>query len=275
MNLRRNPTGKVFLLFVFLALPAVLRGQSNGWLRLTFPERPAAVWVDSLSLKPPRADTLLSLPAGEHTVRAQTPRRELWNLRDFQKSVFLKTGDTLTLRVQFPRYVLLLTTPAGAGVEQGRRSLGKTPLILSLEQIQAGPLILKKAGFLSRTVQPSQIQSGHFWLKLTADSTYWVLQKKKRRQALLHRRRLYRTAAGLALTAAGSGALSYFFKQRANRFYNHYLHTPFPEDIRKSYNEAHKFDTYAGTSYLFFEINLIGSTYFILRALSSNLPEQP
>ncbi len=242
--------------------------QSQGWLWLTFEMPPAAVRVDSLRFKPSGRDTLLPLAAGKHTILAENPYRSEWNWRDFQTSVLVPAGDTLRVAVRFPHYVLLVTSPAGAEVTQGHAILGKTPLILPFSKIRQAPLLLKKAGYFPRTIRAEQIESGCFWLELQPDSSYWARQQARKRRHLARRRRLIWNASGMALLAAASGVSSYLFKRKANRLYTHYLHTPFPRDIRNSYNEAHKYDTYAGTSYIFFEINLIGSTYFVLKVLS-------
>ena len=264
---RKKARLALFLWILLLALPGQIFARSEGWLKLSFKVRPAAVRVDTLWFRP-SGDTVLAVPPGKHTILARSPNRSEWNWRDFETSVNVPSGDTLKVVVHFPLYVLLITSPAGAEVEQNHLVLGKTPALLRLSKIRRGPLLLKKAGYLPQTVRAEAIESGRFWVKLTPDSSYWVRRAAQRRRHLAKRRRLFRSASGMALLAAASGISSYLFKRKANRLYAHYLHTPFPQDIRNSYNEAHKYDTYAGTSYIFFEINLIGSTYFILKALS-------
>ncbi len=265
----------VLVVVLLWILSGPIRAESPAWLRLVFQTPPLRVQVDSLQFAPARRDTLLSLPAGTHTVLAQAPRRQVWNQRDFRKVVSLKAGDTLTVRVEFPRYLLLATSPAGAAVEQNGIEWGKTPLLILAKKLQQAPILLKKAGYLPRVVQPKQIDTDRLWVELQPDSGFWAQEKEKQRRQKIQRRRLYQKAIGMAVVAAGSGVASYLFKQKANRLYDHYLHTPFPGDIRNSYDEAHKYDTYAGSSYIFFEMNLIGSTYFILKLLSLQNPEGP
>ncbi|NOY76564.1 MAG: hypothetical protein GXO76_01710 [Calditrichaeota bacterium] len=256
---------RLWLLFLVVTTGWISNAHSQpvGYLHLTAAQLPAKLFVDSLSV-PPARDTLLALSPGTHRIRATTPFRADWLLRDFQRSVRIKALDTTTVAIVFPRYFFLSSQPEGAFVRAANAVLGRTPLLANWETLKNTPVRLEKRGYLSRQIRLQNPNEKRLIIRLKKDPGYWkrfnqLLQKKR-----LQRKRLRWGAAGTGGAALASGVAAYFLKKKANAAYDTYLKTPFPDKIQTYYNRAQRYDTYAGTTYLIFEINLISSAILLL-----------
>ena len=255
------------VLTLFAFLPFSYGQQQVGWLRLTCEKQPAAVQIDSTSISPSR-DTLLTLTPGIHSITALSPNRADWLVRDFHAKISIHASDTATVVITFPRYILLTSRPAGAFVCKNDSLLGRTPYIGKWRALKFKTIQVKKRGYFTQQIFLSGRNKVRFTVVLQKDPAFWeqfrIIQRKKQ----LRKKRLHWSAAGTGGVALASGMAAYFLKKRANEAYNRYRNTPYPDQIKRFYDEAHHYDNFAGTTYLFFEVNLIASAVLLLQSLS-------
>lgn len=141
-----------------LAPPAQAAGE--GLLRLKV-YRPGMVWLDGVPVldltgagQPaprPWAGAVLNattIPAGPHTLRLRPPDTKLVTPFD-EQSFVLAPGDTVTVALGRP---LLSTSPPGATVRAGERTLGVTPLRLDPGALFGARLMLERAGYQADTL---------------------------------------------------------------------------------------------------------------------------
>jgi len=255
----------LFLMAMVGLVPNVY-GQPVGYLHLTADQLPATLTIDSVRVLPAR-DTLLAIPPGKHHIRATTPFRADWLLRDFQRSVLVRALDTASVAIVFPRYFFLSSQPEGAFVRARDSLLGRTPLLANWETLKNKSIRIEKKGYFARQFSLQNPNEKRLIIRLKKDPDYWKKFNWLRQKKRLQKKRLLWGAAGTSGAAIASGVAAYFLKKRANAAYSAYLKTPFPDKIKKYYNQAQRYDTYAGTTYLIFEVNLISSAILLLKAM--------
>ena len=253
------------LLTSCLLLPDA-RGQQTAYLHLTADQLPGTVTIDSVKI-PPTRDTLVAISPGKHCIRAATPFRTDWLLRDFQKSILVGPLDTASVAIIFPKYFILYSQPMRSFVWIGDSLLGRTPLLANWETLKNKSIRIENRGYFTKQFNLQSLNQEKLTIRLKKDPHYWQKFNWLRRKKQLQKKRLLWGAACTGGAALASGVAAYFLKKKANAAYNDYLKTPFPDEIKKDYNRAQHYDTYAGTTYLIFEINLISSAILLLKAV--------
>ena len=257
-----------FLLFLMVNavfLPEA-RSQQTAWIHLTADQLPVSIQIDSTQL-PPTRDTLITVAPGKHTIKAIAPYRADWLLRDFQTSLSVSDFDTASVTISFTRYLILASQPEEAFVWVSDSLIGRTPHLIKWSAIKDRPVRIEKTGYHPKQFIVKNLNQKMIAIQLKKDAAYWKKFHWLQHRKQIQEKHLFWGAIATGGSALASGIGAYLLKKRANKSYDRYLKTPFPGEIKKYYNQAHRYDTYAGTSYLIFEVNIIASAILLLKAM--------
>ena len=153
--------GRVILLAVMGAyapfVPAT--GQDVGWISVVTNEPGAHVYADSVYLG--RADAgVFALEPGEALIRLAPAQRDSWSIEPLETGVTIVRDDTLFVSIPFPVYYRIESVPYGANVliddPNGRRSVGETPLTLTVPSHLEHAILIEKLGYLTTQIEPGQ-----------------------------------------------------------------------------------------------------------------------
>ena len=235
-----------------------------GYLQFFNVKPLGVVFIDSMRVKL-SPDGIQPVRAGRHVVRIKSPDRCNWYIRDFVDTVFVSSGDTLSLSVVFPRFVLLNSQPYGAEVFCGDKSIGYTPVLVSSEILRAGNLSLRKIGYFPVSIMEPDSSLQVLWIPLQKSEKCNQVQMTLRSRAQKqpgHSKFWTYTSFSVAVL---SGITALVTKNEADHYYRRYLQSTDPNTMQKYYDQTQKFDRYAGTSYVFFELSFITSIYLLVK----------
>ncbi len=198
-------------------------------LRTNLPE--AFVYADSVLLG--TADRgRFAIPPGTGVLRLVPPAVDAWSIPPVSRSLAgLPAADSLVLTLRFPYRYRIETIPFGASVtlhrpDGTRIDLGVTPLTHASAEPLEGVLVVERLGYLPERIEPGRDLWNRAVLTLTpalrttapqAEVT-WSPPRRPRRW-------IDYAAVGLAVSA---GALSVYYKFKADDLYDAYLRTGDP-----------------------------------------------
>lgn len=177
-----------------------------------FPE--ALVFADSV-LVGGASRAMLAVPAGTRLIRLTAPRPDAWSIAPITRPLHAAAGDTVRVAIDFPYHYRIESEPFGADVfleRSGERlAVGATPLLHRAEAPLEGRILVRRNGYVSRSVQPGKAVWNRHVVRLEPTSA-------RDPAAALHanpprRRRAWIDYAALgAALAAGAVAVRYKFK---------------------------------------------------------------
>ena len=201
---------------------------------------------------------LLSLRKGAHTISVEHPNRMDWLYRDWKKNYFIKAGERKIITVQFPSIYWIGSYPSGASILYDGRLVGESPLLVRLPPDSIGLLTLKKPGYEDYRINLDRLQRSmlNVHLKKTGLKEGW-----NRRSLRLKKQWI---AVG-CVAAILSGVAGYYFKKRADRAYEKYLHSGHPDEMERHFNNAVTYDKLTGVFYGLGEVSFGISLFFFIR----------
>lgn len=221
---------------------------------------------------------LKDLTAGSHILKLSHPLKDNWPARDWQKTVVIHPGVTDTLQVNLTSVLSVSSYPFGASVILDGKEIGKTPFFWP--ELEEGhheiQIYSPKRQVYSDVIQIDSLQFKKIDITLPpinkselADTDKIGKDKKQNRSPsdrlfdISPRRGRITTYSflGLSMTSA-LGA--YMVKNKANSFYNKYLHSADPVNMDTFYNKTIKYDRIAGALWGVFEISFVLTFYFSL-----------
>ena len=214
----------------------------------------------------------IAVPAGEHTFAVRHSTSASWLESDWQESMTLAAGDTLTLTPRFWIGYNLSSTPSGAQVWVEQQILGTTPFVLRIPDFARARMSLTLEGYqplrfeigpdsLSNPEQPTRHY--HFTLMRTPSSTL-LPDKDSDLHAGRGRHRKHAIIAGGLSLLAGIGAV--WFKQKADDAYETYLVTGEPVAREQYYDSAQKYDHYFSAAFGVSQACFAFSVYSFLKS---------
>ena len=205
----------------------------------------ADVFVDGL-LVGQVTSRLFAISPDAREVRLVTAGGYSWSVPPISRKLDgLLPGDTLQIRMDFPYYYRLESTPGGAEVSIHRggssSSLGYTPTTFEAHEPLAGTLEFRLEGF-----QPSTVVAGdEIWnihaVDLAMLNAYDDVSQIALSPPSSRRKWIDYAAVGTALVA---GALAVHFKFEADRRFDRYQDTGDP-DLRPGIK---RYDVYSGVA---------------------------
>lgn len=224
------------LLLISAALVQKTSGQDRAFVTIetNYPE--AVVYADSIRIGSVFGE-VVGLPTSVQTMKLIPPEVDSWSVSPVSQRVDLRAGDTLALTLDFPYHYRIESIPFDASVHiekgDGRKRLGSTPLLYSVEQPLEGKLLIERPGYVAERIDPgSAIWNRHVIdlspsdeLDPTAAQVQWKPPKK-------HRAWIDYAALGTALVA---GAVAVHYKFKADDLYAQYEDTANPalrDDIK-------------------------------------------
>lgn len=204
--------------------------------------------------------TLDSLTPGSHALTAQHPDVASWFTPTITDTILVCAGESRRLHFDFPRRLLVSSSPFGAHVSVGDSVYGTTPLLLRVAaQLPGASLRIQKDGYEPIAVDLDSIHQNAF---TTALKPVWP------REALAlpvlddggsgngRNLKLYITGTATLL----SGVAAAYFKTQADERFIAYSQTGDPAVL----SETHRLDKAAGITLAATQIGFALFTYFLL-----------
>lgn len=209
------------------AIVAQPRGGAQRVAVVSSNDPGAHVYADSTWLGNASRD-VFSLPEGTREVRVVSSAIAAWGIPSVRSIV--GRSDTLFVEAQFPYAYRLDATPLSADVfhesASGRERLGKTPLVVTLDEPLTGALQFEREGFATVELAPGEA----FW------NRHQAVMQPLAADAALHpgvrldverQRRRWIDYTALAVAAVG-GAMAVHYKSEADKRFDIYSETGDP-----------------------------------------------
>ncbi len=240
--------------------------QSNGFLKVETEHRNLVVVIDGIQV----GTTPLSQQAlrpGTHRVRISHPDYGSWLAHDWASDVEILPGQTRMLSVVFDRYVAINSQPYNATVFVGGSEMGKTPCYLKIKDNETLIVTLSTVGYSDSTFAVTSKADQSYRITLVPDNVpaanlnldFFEPRNKKNRKST------FWLTAGLT---AASSALAFYLRDKADSKYDRYLRTGEPNAMKKYYNEARKYDKFAGAAFATFQVSFVVSFYLYLKKVN-------
>jgi hypothetical protein len=203
--------------------------DSIGTLTIITSPPGADVYFDSLFVgKSPVQN--LQVPLGRHAVKSFYPSVFSWDPLVATDSLTITQGQNPEKRIALGTLLRVQTSPAGSKVAVGGAIVGTTPLTLRSPEVARESLVIMKSGYDTLTV-PMDTANGNFLrVRLTPVAGLSGEVPPGERQSTLLNADHWLTYTSTA-TMIGSGVLSAYLKDRANREFNKYLSTRDPGSL--------------------------------------------
>ena len=231
--------------------------STSSWIELECDVPGLDVWLNNAFVGQTPISPMAAAP-GTHTLRVSHPDPTAWLARDWERTFTLESGDRRRFVAAFPRTYWIGSDPSDAAVTLGSRSLGVTPLVLSISPDSLRFVVLKKMGYDTYRLGPDWNQASLINVRLIKTSVDLGVAKDSPR--LNKRWILVGTAAALIC-----GGIGYYFKVKADRAYDRYLSSSHPDDMNHHFSRAEHYDRLTGIFYGVGEASLGITLFFAIR----------
>lgn len=140
---------------VLMSMPA--SAQEAAWVYIETNESGAHVYADSIHLGT-AAQGIFAVQPGEVLLRLTPPQRNSWSMESVEERVVAAAGDTVSVAMALPFYYRVESVPYGGSVfieyDDGRQSMGETPLTFSVPEPLNRPVVVDKFGYLPAEIEP-------------------------------------------------------------------------------------------------------------------------
>lgn len=201
-------------------------------------------------------EDLMLLP-GSYRVVVRHPRPQDWLAQDWKRIIVGKSGESLSVDVQFKERTWIGSDPQGSAVIDGEVELGHTPLLASIDPDASHAF---KFHFPGRFGKPLTVRSPtpaviHAALPMVP-GTKEETKPRLRRGWII----------GSAVLGVVSGIAGYYLRRQADRSYEKYRDAVRPDVMDRYFNDAKTYDRWSGWCYGVGEASLVVSlTMFIGR----------
>jgi hypothetical protein len=183
----------------------------------------------------------LSLAAGKYTLYAYQSNSLKWNQSSIKKPIEIKHGEHLSINLNSLETFRIYSTPFNSDVYANGTFLGKTPLAMNLSPVNGQALTIRKMGFedYSLALNEDQREYQVQLRRLENHKHNYVLKSGPEKSHF----KWYRE--GLIVTSVVSSWASFFYKRKADEYYDRYMHTADPFQMVMSFRRTQDFDRYA------------------------------
>lgn len=216
-------------LLLVLALLPVHAQERTVVIHTNLPE--AYVFADSV-LVGTAGQEVFQIPTSAEHLRLVPPSIDTWSVPPLTRSLASAAEtDSVVLTMRFPYRYRVETIPFGATVtlhtpDGSRQELGVTPLTYEVEEPLAGTLVVERLGYMAERIDPGVDLWNRSVISLAPvlrtqeenAEVAWTPPRKRRRW-------INYAAFGLAATA---GAMSVYYKFKADDLYDEYRRTGDP-----------------------------------------------
>ncbi len=255
--------GIILIVLATLQLPAgaaALRGES-AYLHVAW--SPGTLVVDGDTIPP--AAGVVDLAPGEHRL-SFIPVREgaTWHPPLIGLEFDLGVEDTFHLDLDRLITVRIETEPEGSSVYRGGTWIGDTPLALSTISGCADTLKLVREGYLETRISPSHLGDGDtYQIRLLTRDTAGIEADARPAYGISTKRKVFKY--GSLLGSVASISLGFWFKSRADAYYEDYLDHGNPDTIDALYDRSVSYDNRARTMFIVGEVLAGVTAYLFLR----------
>lgn len=253
-------TKKILILFFFFSSLNLLNAQQDSSIYslsvTSFPDN-YDVYVDSVFIgKTPV--TNCKLKPSIYILKIMN-WGELRSWENESKIVTLNLkGDTI-INVSFRNEYFINTIPSNASVIKNDSTLGFTPLRLFTKEKLTGSLILRKDGYLEKTINIENFDFGKSISETLTPSSIAKNDVWKDKNTNFNTKRNFPLIIGLGALIAGGTFGTFNFKSKANDAYDRYINTYNQVD----YDESKTNDTYSTIFLIATEITLGFLVYYL------------
>lgn len=210
-----------------------------------------------------------ALSAGQHEISLRHLQSESWLDKDWVEKYDLASGDTLDIRPIFERGYMINSKPYGADVIVDNSYQGTTPLVVYLREDEKKYVEVRLKGY-EKFVATIDSTTERLWLvNLVEDRDHSTDPEIEISQMKSRRSRFRRLATIAGSLSAASGITAILLKRQADRFYQDYLSASNPENIEAYFNKTERYDEYAGSAFIVFQVSFGLSFYWFLRSTTA------
>ncbi len=232
-------------LIVFNLTPVYAQNTTTLNLDSNLPE--GLVFLDSVYVGQAE-QKVFEIPTGPHRLVLVPPEADSWAIRKPTEEILALPGDTLSVTLNVPYTYRIETVPYGASVlvdtDDGRVTLGRTPLLYTRDAPFEGPLYIEKPDYETEILTPGTSSFNRYSMVLQPvelvqaempDGFDWQPAQTQRFTWVDY------TVAGLALA---SGAVSVYYKFKGDELFREYEATGDPE-LRPDIERNDRYAAYA------------------------------
>jgi len=225
--------------------------------------------VDGDTIHP--TDALIPLHAGLHRLTYLPVQCEaLWRTPLVAMEIHINRGETLCIDLESAINVRVVTLPAGCEVYRGHTRIGRTPLFMTTLEGYPDTLTLIKEGHFAIKISPEHLSEDEMYhvtlLKdgSTATTGSWIGRNRK------SSKRSHLMKFGSLAASISAMSLGFWYKDRADDYYNEYLSRGDPQTLDRFYRKSVEYDDRARTYWIVGEAAVILTSYLFLRDFLSS-----
>ncbi len=247
------------LLLIFFILQPIYTYAAIGYLTVRL--EPGNYTLLDSQLVANQSFENMALSVGTYLLHVYDPREYNWQDRGFSELITIQDAETLTFDLSQKNKFRVISNPADGLVYVDSLCIGRTPLILFNPGLAGKRIMVSKAGYQNSIFVMSSAQDEYsLQLKPAGQPpTLAILQIPNNGPKLKW------LDEGLIITSLASSWLSFLFKRKADTYYDKYLHSARPDEIRKYYDHSLQFDRYAEVSFTVSLLSLGGYFYLLLK----------
>lgn len=257
-----NRSSRVIILtaIALTALTGSIQGEDSclkiGW-------SPGTLVVDRDTIPP--STEYVSLEQGRHRVSfLPAPEGVTWNPPLIAVGFDLAAGDTFSLDLDRMITVRIESEPPGGSLHRGKTWIGDTPLSISTLAGHADTLTLRRKGYLETKISPDGLEDGDTYrIRLLSTEVAGAEHGQPQSSGISTTRKAFKY--GSLLGSVASISLGFWFKSRADAYYNDYLDHGNPDTIDVLYDKSISYDDRARTMFIIGESLAVVTAYLFLR----------
>jgi hypothetical protein len=263
----------VFTALVFTALifsfPGEIRGEA-AFLHIAGADGTVIVDTDTIAA----GSTLIAMEPGRHFLTHLPFENETrWKPPLADLPIHLEEGETLSVDLGSTITVRIESKPAGCRVKRAQSDLGSTPLVLSTLTGFPDTLTLALEGYLPAVISPSGLSDGSIFYVLLVSQHGLPAREGSIEKSRGNGRGALLKYSSLAASLA-SISLGFWYKQKADSYYDDYLSHGNPETLERLYKKSVEMDDRARVFWIAGEAGAIITSYFFLKDFFSGEKRQ-
>jgi len=230
------------------------------------------VMVDGDTINPASP---IVLDAGLHRMTYLPTQGEgLWKTPLLSLAIHLDREETLHVDLESTIDIRVVSNPPGCDVYRGPTRIGRTPFVMSTLEGYPDTLTLVKDRHITTRISPEHLTDGETYhvTMLTDGSTVTGLHNGETRGRSRLGSFLKYGSLGASITAM---SLGFWYKDRADQYYEEYLSRGDPETLDRLYRKSIEYDDRARVYWIVGEAAVILTSYFFLRDILSSPAKKP
>lgn len=249
-----------FNLVVFSELSIASGIDDVGYLKINAKHKGLEVKLDGKTIGYTPLN-ILAVPVGTHAISVAHFDKNNWLGKTWLNEVMIADGDTAFLQVNFKKSLSVNSSPYEAEVFIENRFVGETPFFFEMDEGESTRITLKKRSYKDTTftINATDFEKIHVQLNEVTKTKNMILHDRFEGAKVKTNKNRFLWTLGASVL---SGALTLYFRTKADDKYNRYRKTGNPDSFNGLYDDAKKLDKFAAVSYGTFQVSFVFSFYF-------------